>query len=248
MDPTQHPLKTPIELRPTWYDRIAHWSGWEKMVEYRAQFIGGTLCFVALVWLIGWWFASSESSSMAHALRAEAIVQRLQAPGSTPDTSEPAVGQDLQRLVDLAPLGSPISTRFSGVIAEEEILQHVHPLTQARFDIAAQNLVQATLPIDASIPKATFLSKQGNGDDAIRVLDEMITSSAGEGGGQPFPEVHAYALLQKIALLRAQHKPNGAVIDELRLYLSSTPDVEASFNHWLSGKSSQFLSFLRVEA
>jgi hypothetical protein len=212
------------------------------MVEYRAQLIGGTLCLFVLVILSGWWYSRRESSSVASTIRAEAIVQRLRQSKASPETADISVQQGLQRLEELTPQGTSLFTRFSGVVAEEEVLQNVQPLSKDRFDIASKNLEQADLPIDSSITSATFLSRSGNVDEALRLLDQTIEKS-----GDRFPMAHAYALLQKAELLREQNKTNTAEIDELTRYMSSHPELEASFDHVFSGKAHSAIAFLKRE-
>ena len=238
MNPTQHPPR--IEPTLNWHERWLHWSGWEQIVEYRWQLIGSTVCLVALVWLLGWWFARTESSSVAQTLRAEAIVQRLRNPESTPEVSEISVQQDLERLKELCPLKTPLGTRFSGVIAEEEVLQNVQPISEERFSIASKNLEQASLSLESSLVLATQLSEEGKIDEALRTLDDTISKS-----GDDFPQAHAYALLQKAALLREQKKANSEVIEEVERFISSHPDVEATFDHVFSGKAREVLAFLK---
>jgi hypothetical protein len=211
------------------------------MVEYRWQLIGSAFCLVALIWLIGWWFARSESSSVVQVLRAEAIVQRLKNPEASPGTAGISVEQDLKRLQDLAKNGTPLASRFSGVIAEEEVVQHVQPISEQRFSVASENLDYAHLPLDASLVQATLLFQAGKLDEALKAIDSILEKSV-----ETFPEVHAYALLQKATILRKQNIPNSAVITELEAFLSTHNDVDSSFDHIFSGKIHTVLSFLKI--
>ena len=248
MDHLQQPSqKLPEAHFPGWYERILLWSGWESLVEYRRQLLGVVLCLALFIFCIGWWFAKNESSSIGSTLRAEAIVQRLQSPESTPETSKTAADIDLQRLNELASKGSSLSSRFSGVIAEEDLIQHVEPLSSERFAIASKNLTLATLDLHSELVESTLFSQQGRIDDALRVLDNVIAKSLTQESTPLFPELHAYALLQKATLLCEQKKSNSAVVDELQQFLDSHPSVETSFDSWLSGKGRQALISIRLE-
>lgn len=242
MDPIQQTPQQPIEPTLHWRERLIHWSGWEKMVEYRRQLIGITLCLIAVIWLFGWWFARQQSSSVADTLRAEMIVQRLRNPLSTPDASKIAVDSELQHLAELAPVKSPLAARFSGMIAQEEVLQDVHPLSEERFSIASDNLIQAQLPLNSALVKATQLSSDGKIDEALHQIEEILSQSK-----NVLPQVYGYALLQKATLLRQQKMSNGMVLSELENFLSSHPDVEAAFDHVFSGKTNEALSFLKID-
>jgi hypothetical protein len=242
MNPTQNTPQKPIKSPLHWHERLLHWSGWEHVIEYRWQLIGISLCLITMIWILAWWFARSESTSLSQTLRAEAIVQKLRNPESAPEPSEISVEKALQRLKELIPLGTPLATRFSGVIAEEEVMQHVHPISQERFSIASENLLQARLPTKSSLVLATQLSQDGKIDEALLIIDDIIAKSAVN-----FPQEHAYALLQKASLLREQKKANGAVIHELEQFLTSHPDIEASFDHVFSGKARDILAFLTID-
>ena len=241
-DPIQVSPKIPSEPPLNWHDRILNWSGWEQMAEYRWQLIGAAVSLVAVVWLLGWWFARSESSSVANNIRADLIVQRLRNPGSSAASSEVSVQQDLQRLEDLCPKGTPLATRFSGVIAEEQILQNVHPLSNQRFSTASESLAESNLPFDSAIVLATKLTEEGKNEEALRIIDDTIAKT-----GADFPEAHAYALLQKITLLRGLKKANAEVIEDLQQFLASHPDVQSSFDLIFSGKAQDILAFLKIE-
>ena len=241
MDPTQQTHQKPIEPSLHWHDRLLHWSGWEQMVEYRRQLIGITVCLVVVIGLIGWWIARRESSSVTDVIRAEIVVQRLRNAGASPEAPTIPVQTDLKRLEELSPLGTQLSSRFSGVIAEEEVLQDVIPLSEERVTIATDNLLQANLPLDGAIVKATQLTNDGKVDEAMRIIDETIVKSRDD-----FPQIHGYALLQKATLLHQQHRSNITVISELETFLSSNPEVDSSFDHMFSGKVREMLEFLKV--
>jgi hypothetical protein len=240
MHPAQHPPIPPAELRPHWHERLVHWSGWEQLAEHSRPVIAGVVLMLVCLWLIGWWVARSSTTSVASALRAEVLVQKLQAPGATAKTSEITVEEEMKRLEALVPVGSGLSARFAGVLAEEEVLQRHLPITTARFTVAAQNLQEASLPIDASLTRATELTKEGKTDSALQVFNTVI-----EDKGAQFPIARAYALLQKAVLFRDQHVSNGEVIDELQAFLLANPTACEAVDHWFSGKADQSLAALR---
>lgn len=242
MEPTQQPPKSPKELEPHWHERLLNWSGWEKMAEYRAQFIGAALSLVVIVILIGLWYSRSESSSVANTLRAEAIVHRLRLEEVAPEKSENSTETDLTRLKELSPPRSALFSRFSGVVAEEEVLQHVQPLSKSRFDMASLTLCNASLPLFSSLTTETYLSHEGKGDDALRLLDETIDKTK-----EQYPIVHMYALLQKAVLLREQQKANASVIDEVLQFAVSHVDANASLDRVFAGKVHEALDLLRSE-
>ena len=122
------------------------------------------------------------------------------------------------------------------------MLQHVKTLSHERVDIAAANLAAGNLQLDSALPQVTFLSQEGKVDDALRILDDTLAKSAND-----FPELHAYALLQKAALLRQQQKSNALVINELAQFLSSHPDVETAFDQVFSGKAREALALATVQ-
>jgi hypothetical protein len=240
-DPLQVPPKSPSELPLNWHDRILNWSGWEQMAEYRWQLIGAAVSLVAVVWLLGWWFARSESSSVANSVRADLIVQRLRNPGSSSASSEVSVQQDLQRLEGLCPHGTPLAARFSGVIAEEQILQNVHPLSNQRFSVASENLVQSNLPLESAIVLAAKLTEEGKNEESLRIIDDIIAKTDAD-----FPAAHAYALLQKITLLRKLKQSNANVVEDLQQFLAFHPDIQSSFDLIFSGKTQDILAFLKI--
>ena len=212
------------------------------MAEYRWHLIGISVFLVAVIWLLGWWFAKSESSSVTNSLRADLIVQRLRNPGSSTASPEVSVKQDLQRLEDLCPERTRLATRFSGVIAEEQILQDIYPLSNQRFSVASENLVQSNLTFDSAIVLATKLTEDGKNEEALGIIDDTIAKT-----GTEFPETHAYALLQKITILRRLKKSNTDVIEDLQQFLASHLDVQSSFDLIFSGKVQDILAFLKIE-
>jgi hypothetical protein len=240
IEPQQHPPIPPVQFRPQWHERLVHWSGWEQLAEHRRPVIAAIVLILVLLWLMGWWVARSSTSSVASTLRAEALVQRLQAPESTPKSPEITVEDAKKRLETLVPTGSSISARFSGVLAEEEVLQRVQPITVDRFTVAIQNLQQASLPIDASLTQATELTKEGKIDSALQTLNSVVEDTKTQ-----FFVARAYALLQKAVLLREQHVSNGEVIDELQTLLTSNANVGEAADQWFSGKTDRVLAVLR---
>ena len=240
IEPQQPPPIPPVQFRPQWHERLVHWSGWEQLAEHRRPVIAAIVLILVFLWLMGWWVAHSSTSSVASALRAEALVQRLQAPESNPKSPEITVEEAKRRLEALVPTGSSLSARFSGVLAEEEVLQRVQPITVDRFTVAIQNLQHASLPIDASLTQATELTKEGKTDSALQTLSSVL-----EHTKTPFFVARAYALVQKAALLRDQHVSNGEVIDELQALLASNSNVGEATDRWFSGKTDQVLSALR---
>lgn len=240
MEPSQHPPIPPVEFRPSLHDRIVHWSGWEQLAERRRPIIAGVVFVLICLWLIGWWIARSSTSSVASALRAEALVQRLQAPGASPKTPEITVEEARKRLEALVPVGSALDVRFAGVLAEEEVLQRVSPITVDRFTVAVQNLQEASLSIDASLTTATELTKEGKADAALQALNSIT-----EDKETRFPIARTYALLQKAVLLRDQHVSNEEVIDEIQSLLLTNPAVGEAAERWFSGKGFESIAALR---
>ncbi len=238
MDPHHKSIESSLH----WHERLLHWSGWEQIVEYRCQLIGLSVAIIALVSLFGWWVARRQSSSVADTLRAEMIVHRLRHPEASSESPPISVSRDLQRLEDLAPLGTPLGARFSGVIAQEEIVQGGQPISQERFSVASEALLQAQLPLHSACVQATMLSASGNIDEAIGVLNTII-----EKTGEEFPNLHGYALLEKISSLRAQQKSNRTVIAELERFLASHPETAAAFDRIFSGKTRGLLDFLAID-
>ena len=248
MDPLHQSAQQPPKLTlPTWYDRLLMWSGWESVVEYRGQVITGIVCLIAGAWLIGWWLSRSESSSVSQTLRAEVIVERLRSPGATPQKEGYSVEKDAQQLALLASVGTPIGDRFSGVVAEEELLAHTTPLVAQRFDTAVHQLTEASLPLQSTVVRATLLANEGQVEQALNLLDELLGNSALIQSDTAFPQLRAYALLQKAAVLHGQKKPNSAVIDELHQWMNSHPQVEQAMDSWVSGESAQLIDSLRLE-
>lgn len=235
MEPQQRP---PVELRPHWHDRLIHWSGWEQLSERRRPVLGALILILLCVWMIVWWVGRRSTTSVASALRAEALVQRLRSPKETPDLPSMTVKEERERLEALVPVKSALSPRFSGVLAEEEVVQRVQPITKDRFIVAIQNLRQASLPVDAAVTEATELTKEGKTVDALQTLDTVTQETA-------FPVVRAYALLQKAVLLRDQHVSNGEVIDELQTLLQSSSMVRDVVDQWFSGQGDRALTALR---
>jgi hypothetical protein len=240
MEPSQHPPIPPVEFRPSLHDRIVHWSGWEQLAEYSRPIIAGVILILICLWLVGWWVARSSTSSVASALRAEALVQRLQSPGASPKTPEIPVEEARKRLEALVPVGSALDTRFAGVLAEEEVLQRVSPITVDRFTVAVHNLQHASLPVDASLTTATELTKEGKADAALQALNSIT-----EDKETQFPLARAYALLQRAVLLRDQHVSNADVIDELQALLLTSPAAGEAADRWFSGNSFESISALR---
>jgi tetratricopeptide (TPR) repeat protein len=200
-----------------------------------------------LIWVICWWFARSESSSITQTLRAEAIVEKLRSPESTAEelTIAAAEGFD-QKLDELSPPGTSLSTRFSGVIAEEALLQHAQPVPEPRFVVAEKNLSKVSLDLHSLLVQGALLFQQGKLDEAIRVFDDVLGKTAEQNQAESFPTMRAYAMLQKAALLWEQKKPNSALIEELQQFLSSRPDQEKYFDTWFSGNYHQGLAFIKV--
>lgn len=238
MEPVEHSQKQPVDFQPSWHDRLLHWPGWEQMIEHWRSLLGIALVVLLVVWTIGWLLVRSETSSVAQTLRAESVVRRLQSPGSTPERV--GAKEDFQQLRENAPAGSALASRFSGIFAEEEILQHVTPISPAPFEQAAQILDAAQLPIDASLTRATLLTKEGKLEEAVAVLDNVLRSNASD-----FSETHMYALLQKATILRDRQMDNGEVLDALQKFLQEHPGAGNSLDQWFSGKGIQSIEELR---
>ena len=226
MEPQKH---SSVELRPHWHERLAHWSGWEQISEHRRVVLTALLFVLACLWLAGWWVAKQSSTSVVSAFRAEILAQKLRTPKEASDGPTMTIGEEKSRLETLASVGSALNVQFSGVLAEEEVLQRSQPVTGALFDVAAQNLRRASLPIDASLTEATKLTKEGKEDTALQVLDTVPKEAS-------FSVARAYALLQKAFLLKNRHASNDEAIDELKALVQSNPAVREAVDRWFSGK------------
>ena len=226
MEPQSRPS---VELRPHWHERLAHWSGWEQISEHRRVFLAVLVLFLACLWLGGWWIMKQSSTSVVSAFRAEGLAKRLRGPRGASDGPVLTTVEEKARLEALAAVGSPLSAFFSGVLAEEEVLQCSKPVTAARFDAAAQNLQRDGLPVDASLTEATKLIKEGKGDAAMQLLGTVSKETS-------FPVARAYALLQKACILKDRHVSNDDVIEELKALVQSDPVVREAVDQWFSGK------------
>lgn len=242
MDPTHPPLPKSQQPSLSWHERLLHWSGWERMVEYRWQLIGGTLLVVLFVWLFGWFMARRQSSSVVDTLRAEMMVYRLKNPGAAPGTPATAVDVDFHRLEELCPPQTALGKRFSGVLAQEQILQDIRPLSAIFFSTAAETLSEAQLPLHGACTQAAMATGNGKNDEALKCIDKIL-----EKTGDQFPQLHGYALLQKAALLCQLKRPNGATIEELREFVASHPQVEKTFDIICAGRTQELLSLLTIE-
>jgi hypothetical protein len=246
MDPLRQSSQQPPQLNvPGWYDRLLMWSGWDWIVEYHRSLIAAAVFLVAVICLIGWWVGRSESSSVGHMFRAEAIVERLRSPNSAPDETEQALETDRQRLFELTRQNASIADRFAGVVAEEELLQHAQELSTKAFETASQNLTQASLELHSTLVHATLLAHQEKTDEALNIINDIIEKSGAADSTAPYPELHAYALLQKASLLQQQKQSNGPVIDELHQWLTDHPSVDEALDSWFSGKGRQVINSLR---
>ena len=235
MESQQHPS---VELRLHWHERLIHWSGWERLAEYRRSVFIIAILALACVWLIGWWVAKRSTTSVASAIRAEAFVERLRSPGNAAEAPAMTIEEARKRLEALIPPYSALGVRFSGILAEEEVLERVQPITEARFATAVRNLREASLPTDVAVTEATKLTKEGKTEDALQALSKIIDEPS-------FPLARAYALVQKALLLHDQRSSNEEVVDEFQAFLRSNAAVREAVDQWVSNRNDQLLSVLR---
>lgn len=240
MEPHHAPTPKPDSHPPRWYEYVIHWSGWETAYEHRRRVALVVALCLLCAGFIGWLFVRRASASVYSTVRAEMIVDRL-TQGNEPEKEEVDAVQETKRLEALAPLHSELGSRFSGVIAQEEVLNG-STIDCNRFHVAAQELTRSNLPLQALVVKATQLCAENKPQEALQVIDQILDK------GKKCKELYTYALLQKATLLRTMNQPNDKVITEIKEIIANSPTISASIEEWCDDNPEQLLDFLHKQA
>ena len=104
----------------TFFGRMAEWSGWEHLYEERRKVFAITILIVCFALGLGWLFSHRETSSLGKLIRAESVVATISNPENT--ESLPTIQKDIETLFSLAH-NKEVSSRFCGVLAQEELLE-----------------------------------------------------------------------------------------------------------------------------
>ncbi len=222
---------------PRWYEYALHWSGWEMIYEHRRKVASGVAFCLIFAGFIGWLYARRATSSVQSIMRAERIVNQLtQGPG--PDQEEVDAAQETKRMEVLAPVNSQLGRRFSGVIAQEEVLNKL-PIDADRFHAAVQELTEAKLPLQALVVEATKLSAENKPHEALQIIETLLSKAKAN------TNLYTYALLQKASLLRTLNQPNESVITEIKEILSQSPRLSDSLEEWCDETPESLLNYLQ---
>ena len=156
MDPLPALTPKPACRPPRWYENLIHWSGWEDLYEHRRKVALVVFLCLIVIGFIGWLVSRHASESVYSTVRAEMVVDRLLKREGSSAEEEIDASEETKRLESLAPLKSELGKRFSGIIAQEEVLLD-DKIDVNRFQVAASALNHANLPLQALVVEATQL-------------------------------------------------------------------------------------------
>jgi len=216
-----------------WQERLFTWSGWEKIGLYRKQLIIALISLIFIIWMLGFAFSRSEKSSTVALFQAQNLVQKFQENQLDKQTAE----QNLTQLELLAPIGSDLSKRFSGYIAQEQLIQG-SPFEKARIETSKKVLRTNNLDLYEQLNQICQWQKEEDSEKALSALADVLEKS------EDTPYVHFYALLMQAALLQKAHIDNSTSIEQARAQLQASPEVRLLFESWDLGNEDDFFKSL----
>jgi hypothetical protein len=216
-------------------ERILAWKGWEKIWHERAKIFAYTFLIIALLSIIGFFLSKSATSSIQKKMAAQDLALQLQVPKEGPQIQQ---DQESQRLIDIVQSDTSLQKRFSGVVAEEEIIRSL-PLSKESFSQAAKVLQEASLPLYEQFVQASYLVEDKKYTDALKLLDTMKEQSSSYN----VPITFAAILLQKAYLLKITAGNFQGTVDELKAYLKGHPDIVPVLDSWFPDGDDLFTLF-----
>ena len=223
-----------IEKAFPWYAQIR----WDLLYEKRKQVIFSLFALVLLVSVVSIFASKRESSSISQILKGERSVAHLTRPPST--DQKIVYEEELDTLLSLLSQSSSLANRFAGVAAQEEILQN-RELSTKWFELAANRLDKANLPLYSSIVRATKESEQDDNVQALEILNEILSVE------ETNSKVRFYALLQKAFILKKINQSNNEVIEKIETLIEEDPDIVGLFDVWMRDTPTNVLTFLKKE-
>jgi hypothetical protein len=227
---TQNP-KTPL---PLLFSRIADWSGWEYLYEERRKVSAIIILGICIFLGIGWFISKKQTSSLGMLLQAENVVSTITNP--TVKLAPEAIEKDSDKLFNLTS-SAAVSSRFCGILAQEDILMHSHELKASFFDTTSKQLDKQGFPLLSQLAQTTLTQGTGSKEEALQKIDSLLPQSR-------LPWLTLYLLTQKAYLLKELGKPNEEVIEELKNQAKTIKSVEDFFEDWFHLTSSDFFESL----
>jgi hypothetical protein len=238
MNQHQDPFKV------SFLERLSGWSGWENLYEHRNKLFAGVIIFLAVIFGFFSMLSRYTASSATSIIKAEKIVEKLRNPTTTPEepSSTTSYSDLLDRLEAIVPTKGDLAKRFSGVIAQEEVLQKL-PLNDNRWQTAHNVLISDALSAYEKILTITKATHESHFEEALTTIDELSKKEE----VQKSAVFYSYLLLQKASILFEQKKNNKQIIDELHDLISKNEDVQVIFDRACTNGNIALLEFLQID-
>jgi len=215
-----------------WYTKIR----WDYLYERRKQLLFLFFALILFVWIVSVFVSKGETTSVSQTAQAERIVAHLTRP--PPTDQKIAYEKELDSLLDLLSHSPSLASRFSGIAAQEEILQK-RDLSEKWFEMAGNTLEDARLPVYKSIVQATLYSEQNETEKAFIILDTILSNN------EIVPKVRFYVLFQKAFILKKLHRSNDDEIEGMKKIIETDPDISGLFDVWVRDSATNVLAFLK---